>query len=158
MEISCLTNLFHKTILSTCIIEYDFVTDIPIVQVLQSQYSVNIGSSRTLECTVTANPTHTNVYWQRNVAGQLTQITIDNVKYSGSTVGNPSLTVNNAENNDEGFYICFATNSVGTGQSANTYLDVIGSKCVNNYQFNLYFLLGSDKGAWKGYSFISPFV
>ncbi|XP_052058072.1 hemicentin-1-like isoform X3 [Mytilus californianus] len=105
----------------------DVVGNTPVVTVLSNQYSVNIGASRTLECTVSASPTHTNVYWQRNINGVSTTITINNNKYSGSTVSNPSLTINNADNNDEGFYICFATNSVGTGQSANTYLDVLGS-------------------------------
>ncbi|XP_071159617.1 hemicentin-1-like isoform X12 [Mytilus edulis] len=105
----------------------DVVGNTPVVTVLSNQYSVNIGASRTLECTVTASPTHNNVYWQRNINGVSTTITINNNKYSGSTVSNPSLTINNADNNDEGFYICFATNSVGLGQSANTFLDVLGS-------------------------------
>lgn len=93
-----------------------------------NQYSVNIGNSVTLECTVVASPTHTSVYWERNVNGVSTRISLNTGKYSGSTVNTPSLTISNAENNDEGFYICFAINSVGTGQSANTFLDVIGSK------------------------------
>ncbi|XP_063428595.1 hemicentin-1-like isoform X18 [Mytilus trossulus] len=105
----------------------DVVGNTPVVTVLSNQYSVNIGASRTLECTVTASPTHDNVYWQRNINGVSTTITVNNNKYSGSTVSNPSLTINNADNNDEGFYICFATNSVGLGQSANTFLDVLGS-------------------------------
>ena len=117
-----------------------FFPDTPVVTVLSNQYSVNIGASRTLECTVTASPTHNNVYWQRNINGVSTTITINNNKYSGSTVSNPSLTINNADNNDEGFYICFATNSVGLGQSANTFLDVLGSKFIYNYnQSNTYF-------------------
>lgn len=53
---------------------------------------------------------------------------MSNAKYSGSTVGSPSLIINNAVIDDEGFYICRATNAVGTGQSQQTFLDVIGSK------------------------------
>jgi hypothetical protein len=49
-------------------------------------------------------------------------------KYSGSTVSTPSLTVLNADQNDEANYVCFAVNSVGTGQSQQTFLDVTGSK------------------------------
>ena len=113
---------------------YIFFLDIPIVTVASNQYSVNIGNSITLECTVVASPTHNSVYWERNVNGVSTRITLNTGKYSGSTVNTPSLTISNAENNDEGFYICFATNSVGTGQSANTFLDVIGSKWIFWFQ------------------------
>lgn len=56
---------------------------------------------------------------------------VSTTKYSGSTVGEPSLTINNANSNDETFYICYASNSVGTGQSSQTYLDVVGSKFYN---------------------------
>lgn len=83
----------------------------------------------TLGCTVTANPSHTTVYWRRVINGALTDITVtNNNKYSGSTVNSPSLTIFNADNSDEGNYICYADNSVGTGQSSQTFLDVFGSK------------------------------
>lgn len=83
----------------------------------------------TLGCTVTANPSHTTVYWRRVINGALTDITVtNNNKYSGSTVSSPSLTIFNADNSDEGNYICYADNSVGTGQSSQTFLDVFGSK------------------------------
>lgn len=49
-------------------------------------------------------------------------------RYGGSTVNSPSLIISNAVTSDEGFYVCYATNSVGTGQSSQTYLDVAGSK------------------------------
>lgn len=51
-----------------------------------------------------------------------------NNKYGGSTVSSPSLTISNAVVADEGYYVCYAENSVGTGQSSQTFLDVIGSK------------------------------
>lgn len=109
----------------------DFIifVDVPVVQVLQNTYNVQVGNVVTLQCTVTANPTHTSVQWQRLVNGQTTTINLGSVgKYSGSSVNTPSLTINNAANSDEGYYICQATNSVGTGQSSQTYLDVTGSK------------------------------
>ena len=92
-------------------------------------YDVNIGQSATLVCNVQANPTHTSVFWRRvDTNNQATSITIDGTKYSGSTVSNPSLTINNVQLSDRQNYICFATNSVGQGQSSTTYLNVIGSK------------------------------
>ena len=93
-----------------------------------TNYNVDIGSSVTLGCVVTSNPAHTTVYWQRidsNGAGST--INLNTGKYSGSTVSSPSLTISNAALTDEGNYRCYATNSIGTGQSQNTYLDVIGS-------------------------------
>jgi hypothetical protein len=90
----------------------------------------------TLECVVTANPTHTSVQWQKLVNNQYQTIAFNNNnnKYSGSTVNTPSLTLSSSDLNDEGYYICTATNSLGTGQSSQTFLDVIGSK---GYKKNL---------------------
>lgn len=80
-------------------------------------------------CTVTATPTHTNVYWRKITNGVSTEITVtSNNKYYGSTVNSPSLEVRNADRNDEGNYVCFASNSVGTGQSSQTFLDVTGGR------------------------------
>lgn len=96
-----------------------------------------VGNSVTLVCTVTANPTHTSVYWRRTVSGITTDITVanSNNKYSGSTVSTPSLTINNAGAADEGSYVCFASNSVGTGQSSQTFLDVFGGKLLYIFVF-----------------------
>lgn len=51
--------------------------------------------------------------------------------FSGSRVDSPSLVVSNAAAADEGYYICMASNSVGTGQSQQTFLDVVGSMLKN---------------------------
>ncbi|CAG2239189.1 HMCN [Mytilus edulis] len=104
------------------------VLDIPSVNIQQSLYNVNYGSSVMLVCSVTANPVHTTVYWRKIKNGVTTDINVanSNNKYSGSTVNNPSLQINNADLNDEANYACFASNSVGTGQSSQTFLDVIG--------------------------------
>ena len=107
-----------------------YALDVPVVNVLQLSYSTNIGSSITLRCTVTSNPTHNSVYWQRTINGQTSQITTstNTNKYSGSTVNTPSLTINNVAQSDAGSYRCLADNSIGTGQSQITVLNVAGSK------------------------------
>jgi hypothetical protein len=50
------------------------VSDIPSVQVLSNTYSVTLGNTITLGCQVIANPTATNVYWQKLVNGVLVAV------------------------------------------------------------------------------------
>lgn len=95
--------------------------------VLSTSYSVNIANSVTLQCTVTANPSATTVMWQRIVNNNAVNVDLTNPRYSGSTIQSPSLVISNIAGTDEGFYICMASNSVGTGQSQQTFLDVVGS-------------------------------
>lgn len=107
------------------------ITGIPSVTVPVNAYSVNRGSSVTLECRFTANPIATSVTWEKTVANQVTTISTAITKFSGSTVQSPSLIINNAVESDEGNYVCKVTNSVGTGISSTTFLDVLGSKLLN---------------------------
>ncbi|XP_033758139.1 hemicentin-1-like [Pecten maximus] len=101
--------------------------NVPSVAVSQSSYSVTTGTSLTLACSVSANPSHTSVFWQRNIGSGTQSVTIDNVNFSGATVSSPSLTVISASTGDSGTYTCYATNSIGTGQSSSTTLTVSGS-------------------------------
>lgn len=93
-------------------------------------YSVNIGDSVTVQCSVVADPLHTQVYWRKIVGGTTSNINVlnSNGKYDGSTVGGPSLIINNAAFGDQGTYVCYASNSVGTGQSTQVVVAVAGSK------------------------------
>jgi hypothetical protein len=96
----------------------------------QNAYSVLLGSSVTLVCTVTSNPQHTSVTWQRTSNGITTTINVgnNNNKYSGSTVNVPSLTIFSSAESDEGTYVCSAVNQFGTGTSTTTTLTVTGSE------------------------------
>ena len=111
-----------------------FIIAIPTVTVQQPSYSVTTGNTVTLVCTVSSNLAVNDVYWQRNIGGAITQIrsTTNTNKYSGITIGTPSLTIFNADQSDVATYTCFATNSVGTGQSSTTTLSVTGSRFSQN--------------------------
>ncbi|XP_052061392.1 basement membrane-specific heparan sulfate proteoglycan core protein-like [Mytilus californianus] len=100
----------------------------PVVNVASNSYSVNIGNSITLQCTVQANPFHTSVKWQRvDNNGNAVDIDMTNSRYTGSAVNSPSLVISQTMKSDEGRYVCLATNAVGTGQSQQTFLTVVGS-------------------------------
>ncbi|CAG2218677.1 unnamed protein product [Mytilus edulis] len=100
----------------------------PVVNVASNAYSVNIGNSITLQCNVQANPFHTSVKWQRvDNNDNAVDIDMTNSRYNGSQVNSPSLVISQTITSDEGRYFCLATNAVGTGQSQQTYLTVVGS-------------------------------
>ena len=97
----------------------------------QSSYSVTTDNTVTLVCTVSSSLPINNVQWQRNIEGSITTITSNTNKYSGSTTTTPFLTIFNASSSDAGTYTCFASNSVGTGQSTTTTLSVTESRLTS---------------------------
>ena len=113
------------------------------VQILSNYYPVEIGQSVTIQCTVTANPSHQSVQWQKIINGVANNLDTSSNRYTGSTTGTPSLTISNVGNSDEGYYICTATNVVGTGQSSQTYLDVTGSKLISMLFYYYIFMLNA---------------
>ena len=99
------------------------------VQLSRLSDSVVFGSSITRSCTIVSQiPLATNVFWEFTHNGLTRQILVASSpgKYSGSTITTPSLTINNANNDDGGIYQCFAQNLVGLGQSSDFTLSIIG--------------------------------
>ncbi|XP_061186548.1 hemicentin-1-like [Saccostrea echinata] len=85
---------------------------------LGSSLTVYVGSSAVLNCYVSSTTTVSSVTWHYQKNGVTTTINTGNTtKYSGGTVGTPSLTVKNVKVEDIGNYRCLAQNSAGTGQS-----------------------------------------
>jgi hypothetical protein len=85
-----------------------------------------MGRQITLVSTITSTPLHTHVKWVKAVNNVRTDIVIDGSKYSGSTVNSPSLTIHRVDSSDDGYYTCYGSNRVGTGQSQEVHLDVVG--------------------------------
>ncbi|XP_063440667.1 hemicentin-1-like isoform X5 [Mytilus trossulus] len=100
---------------------------IPVVTVTTSAYMVNVDSSITLECQVTADPTHSSVYWQKVIGNNTETLTINGGKYNGSSVSNPNLTISNTQFSDAGSYYCYARNMLGVGSSTQIILAVTGT-------------------------------
>lgn len=72
------------------------VQQIPILQILNTSYTIEVGQAVTLGCRiVSALPPATRVSWSRFVNGVYNRVAIDNVRYFGSTVSNPNLTITN---------------------------------------------------------------
>ena len=130
----------------------------PTVAIQQPSYSVTTGGSITLVCTVSSNLAITSVQWQRNVNGGITTITsnTNTNKYSGSTTTTPSLTIFSAASSDAGTYTCFASNSVGTGQSTTTTLSVTGSMyiCISKFVIYIEYPRYIQRSVWFKYVFI----
>ena len=114
--------------INTFIPKHFFIlSDLPIVTVTPDQQSIIVGKPVTLGCSVQANPMHTTVVWRKVVNGVATDLPASS-RYSGSTVSNPSLSITSVQSGDIGNYVCYATNSVVTGQNTQTFLNVVGSK------------------------------
>ncbi|XP_033751408.1 hemicentin-1-like isoform X5 [Pecten maximus] len=99
---------------------------LPTVTIQNPAITAVVGSSVTFTCKVTANPQATQVSWKRTIGGVTTTLTTS-TKFTGSTVTNPSLTINNLATADQGSYVCTATNQVGVGESSPGTLTVTGS-------------------------------
>ena len=102
--------------------------EIPILSIGSSSYTVQVGGTVTLACSVlSATPAITTVFWRKLVNGAYTNINIDNIRFFGGTVSNANLTITNVVLSDQTSYQCSASNSAGTGNSGATTLTVSGS-------------------------------
>ena len=73
------------------------------------------GQSVTITCrSQGARPAVTNVMWK--IGEDVVRVTTD-IKYTGGTIKNPSLTIKLATRTDGGQYTCQLSNDVGQGSS-----------------------------------------
>ncbi|XP_052088676.1 adhesion G protein-coupled receptor L3-like [Mytilus californianus] len=102
------------------------IPEIPAVHISKSLYTVNLGDEITLECTTLSNIALQDVFWVKEINDTITTVVIGN-RFYGSSILNPSLTISDVNNNDEGHYTCYASNTIGIGSSLPTPLNVTGN-------------------------------
>ncbi|XP_076077316.1 hemicentin-1-like [Mytilus galloprovincialis] len=102
------------------------IPEIPAVHISKSLYTVNLQDDLTLECTALSNIALRDVFWVKEINDTTTTVVIGN-KFHGSSTINPSLTISDVDNNDEGHYTCYASNTIGIGSSLTTVLNVTGN-------------------------------
>ena len=112
-------------------------------------------TSVTIQCRISGSPGATSVGWKKMSLNGQTSNNIDAVNSNGkyaiaSSTTNPDLTINNINFGDDANYVCFATNLVGTRDSGNARVDVIGCKLNMNALFYLlfYYLLCKKKSIY----------
>ncbi|XP_041372555.1 B-cell receptor CD22-like [Gigantopelta aegis] len=124
--------LFTKLLLQ--ILPLIAITDSPIVTAPSLNYTVEEGSSVSLECNVRSEPPSTTVWTKDDVP-----IDRDTTKMvSGPT----SRTISNVTEMDKGKYICSATNDHGTTKSEDIILDVKYFPKPDSIVHELVFLVG----------------
>lgn len=84
------------------------------------------GYSHTIECNISGNPIPFTIRWTKKNNGEEIAIVPIKEKYSGGTVGCPSLTIKCFMIDDEGIYVCRATNEAGVGLSNESQVKYIG--------------------------------
>ena len=112
----------------------------PLIHISHTNAEVVGGQSHTITCSVSSSSVITDVTWIKTTAVSYEIINVDDVdrKFSGGTLSNPSLTINNIVKSDEGTYLCRATNCFGTTSSEDSVLTCKDkaeglSKEENNY-------------------------
>ena len=80
--------------------------------------TVTAGSTVTLTCAISATPTVTSVTWYKGGVA----LNMSDTRITGGTVSSPTLVVSTAVREDAGFYVCGASNSIGSANSSSFYL------------------------------------
>lgn len=79
------------------------------IRVKTSEHIVDYGTTVKLECELVGSSTPKLVFWQKDAKDKKTkELCIDNQKYTGSTISDPSLIIANVNQDDIGSYFCSA--------------------------------------------------
>ena len=91
----------------------------PSIHISLTNVEVVGGQSHTITCSVSSFSVITDVTWIKTTAvgNEIVNVVGVDGKFSGGTLSDPSLTINNIAKSDEGIYMCRATNCFGTTSS-----------------------------------------
>ena len=91
----------------------------PSIHISSTNVEVVEGQSNTITCSVSSISDITDVKWTKTTAvgNEIVNVVGVDGKFSGGTLSDPSLTINNIVKSDEGTYVCRATNCFGTTSS-----------------------------------------
>ena len=92
-----------------------YFTGRPSIHILPTNVNIVGGQSNT----ITSISVITDVTWIKTTAvgNEIVKVVGVDGKFSGGTLSDPSLTINNIVKSDEGTYVCRATNCLGTTSS-----------------------------------------
>lgn len=110
-----------------------FIAALPEVSVPLQDLVVETGLEVILKCSIQAVPPTLEVFWQRNTNDYQTIIKATSLGIGGSTVNNPSLTIQKTSASMSGEYACIARNSIGTARSLLTVLKGKIKNCLYYY-------------------------
>ncbi|XP_071141762.1 cell adhesion molecule DSCAML1-like [Mytilus edulis] len=120
----------------------------PVVQIYTEKQPVIKGSNQIIQCSVSGKQQPSSLSWKKRVNGNdhvETTVDLTGEKYSGGTVGCPSLTIKDFDMSDEGTYTCQATNDAGEGCSKELLLKCIEKPNVQIYTDNQQIIKGSNQ-------------
>ena len=91
----------------------------PSIHISPTNVEIVEGQSNTITCSVSSISVITDVTWIKitAVGNEIVNVVSVDRKFSGGTLSDPSLTINNIAKSDEGTYMCRATNCFGTTSS-----------------------------------------
>ena len=91
----------------------------PSIHISPTNVVVVGGQSHTITCSVSSISAITDVTWMKIIAvgNEIGNVVGVDGKFSGGTLSEPSLTIDNIAKSDEGTYVCRAANCCGTTSS-----------------------------------------
>ncbi|CAC5417136.1 HMCN [Mytilus coruscus] len=93
-----------------------------------AEQSAVVGETHVINVTIDEKyrPDHTIWRWKQNKEEVYTKIKIHSPKYNVGNMKTPSLTINDVQKTDRGYYMCQAVNATGSINSKDIFLEISG--------------------------------
>jgi hypothetical protein len=105
-----------------------YFTGRPSIHIATTKTDVVVGQSHTITCSVSSISAVTDLAWNKTTraGNEIVNVVGVDGKFSGGTLDDPSLTINNIAISDEGIYVCRATNRFGITSSKDSVITCKG--------------------------------